>query len=903
MSTQPPAGDIHEGTSIGVPAVLCSCSFAMALAVGIDLGTTNCCVYALQPAGPTLVPSRTGASTTPTAVAFGKDDEVLFGEEALRQAAANPERTLVNLKRLLGRKFHAPVINWLRETCPFPLAAARNGDLWIRVGDYDHSVPAILALLLEHLRLAAEETLGGEVDEAVISCPPCFGVPQRRALLDAAHIAGFAAARLINEPSAVALAYGLARRDLRRLAILDLGGGCFDVSIVEYRQDACEVLAHSGDPLLGGEDLDRCVALHLIDEFHRAEGVDLASSPAALQRLYQTARAVRHELSQGRRSTPIDLSSIARRGGRGLDLRHPGLSREMLESLVDEELGRLGDPCAWALEDIGLGTDDMDGVLLVGGLAAMPAVRQRVEYLFRKPPQLAPRPGEMVAMGAALHAGALRGEISASPLRDVTAYSIGIKVRQGRFNSVLGRNTPIPCQEQKVLAPADGTQDRVVLEIYEGESDLVRDNTYLGRIVLDNLQPRVPVMVAFGLDQDGLLGVSMISPKTRAETRLEMQASGGLTARQVARLAAERQERGPARLEGGEPTAASQPEGAATAGPSLPGRVRHDARPLERAPTHPVPASARSVRPPQLAARVARSAPPAAGAGAPLEVGVDSLVGTTLGDRYVVESIVAEGGMGRVYRARHTLLGRVFALKVLHAELASDKDLADRFLSEAQAASCIHSAHVVDILDFGRLEDGTGYFVMEYLEGHTLAELIAQRGRLEPALIRDIGLQLCNALAAAHEQQIVHRDLKPENVTLIDRGGSAHFCKILDFGIAKRPTSDVKRRLTLAGELLGTPYYMAPEQVDGLDVDGRTDIYSLGAVLYEMATGTPPFDGETVVAVLVKHKSEGPTPITQRLGLEDFPPALEAVVLKCLAKAPGERFQSAAELAAALERL
>ena len=864
----------------------------MGQAVGIDFGTSNCCVYALRAGAPMLVPSRTGAATTPSAVAFGKGGEVLVGEAALRQWTSNSERTVVNLKRLLGRKYHAPAINWLRETCPYPLVAARNGDVWVRIGDHDHSLPAILALLLEHLRLLAEEVVGDAVDEAVISCPACFGGPQRKAILDAAAIAGFEAARLLNEPTAVALAYGTERGGAQRVAVLDLGGGCFDVSIVEYRQGACEVLAHSGDSLLGGEDLDRCVALHLVDTFHRAEGIDLASSPEALQRLYEAARKVRHELSQARRSSPIELAHIAQRGGRGLDLRHPGLPRELLESLVDEELGRLGDPCAWVLEDIGLGTDDMDEVLVVGGLASMPAVRQRVEYLFRKPPRLAPHPGEMVARGAALQAGALRNEVALLPVRDVTAFSVGIKVRQGRFNSVIGRNTPIPCREQKVLAPAHGTQDRMVLEIYEGESDQVRDNTYLGRIVLDNLQPRAPVMVAFGLDVDGLLGVSTVEPRSGVEHRLEMQHSGGLTDRQVAKLVGARNLRGPDRLEGGEPTASSQPET---------GRVASEGR-MDRAPTHPAPAGGRSVRPPQPAARVARSSPPAAPATA-LEVGADSLVGTTLGDRYFVESIIAEGGMGRVYRARHTVLNKMLAVKVLHTELASDKGLADRFLSEAQAASAIHSTHVVDILDFGRLEDGTGYFVMEYLEGQTLAELISSRGRLEPELIRDIGLQLCDALAAAHAQQIVHRDLKPENVTLVERAGNPYFCKILDFGIAKRPTSDVKRRLTLAGELLGTPYYMAPEQVDSYEVDGRTDIYSLGAVLYEMATGAPPFDGDTVVSVLLKHKTEPPVPIRDRPDLAEFPRPLQGIILKCLAKDPEDRFQSAGELAVELAQL
>ncbi|MBW2529208.1 MAG: Hsp70 family protein [Deltaproteobacteria bacterium] len=856
----------------------------MGISLGIDLGTTDCCTCAVQDRAAVVLPSAAGAPTTPSVVAFGRSGEILVGAAARRQAAYNPEGTLTGVKRLLGRKFHSPAVTWLRETCPYETVPARNGDAWVRVQGQDYSPPEILAYLLEHLKARAEEVLAAEVDDAVIAVPAYFGERQRHALTDAARLAGLPLAGLLNDTTAAAIAHGFDRRDTQRLAVLDLGAGSFDVTIVEYGHGVFQVLAHAGDTMLGGDDLDRAIVEHLLDAFQRAERIDLSDDPTALLRLFEAARTAKHELSFATRATTIELPAIANRGGEPLLLRHTGMSRDMLEALVAPELDRMSEPCGWALEDIGLGTDDMGQVLLVGGMARMPVVQRRVEFLFRQAPHHPPGAQEIVARGAALYAAAQQGQLPGTEVREVTAHSVGIKVRGGAFSAVINRNVEIPCRERKVFAPAKSEQRSVVLEVYQGESELVRDNTYLGRFLVQDLEPNAPIVTAFALDSSGLLSVSTIDAQTGRQQRIDMMRSGGLSPTQVSRIAEQR-----ARRHASVPPPSQRVvEAGDVSGSAETVVAGREGR--------------RSVRPPPPAARRPRAAKESAASDAAIPMGADSLVGTTLGGRYLVEDIVAEGGMGRVYRARHKVLDKTFAIKVLHAELAADADLADRFVNEARAASAIRSDHVVDISDFGHLDDGTAYFVMEYLVGITLAELILDRAPLPIPLIADVGQQLANGLEAAHAMDIVHRDLKPENVTLIERSQARYFCKILDFGIAKRPTSDTQRRLTLAGELLGTPYYMAPEQIDGEEVDHRCDIYSLGAVLYEMATGRPPYDADSLMQVLLMHKESDP-PTIERAADDQARAALEAIVHRCLAKAPEQRFPSASALAAELGQL
>ncbi|MCA9619511.1 MAG: Hsp70 family protein, partial [Myxococcales bacterium] len=680
----------------------------------------------------------------------------------------------------------------------------------------------------------------------------------------------------------------------------------------------------------------RHLVAQMVGEFYDEHGYDLADSPSALQRLWEAARLAKHELSTAHTANRIELPHVTRIGGVPQHLSRAGFEREELDALAREEIERLAGPCRWVLEDSGMASEDIDEVLLVGGASRLPVVSDALDQLFHGRVRTAPQAEQMVAEGAARRAGLLRGELSGPHLHDVATVSLGIKVGEGRFRAIVERNQPIPRVETKRFQPTSGDYHRMVFELYQGEADLATENIYLGRLELRDVSG--PVEVAFAVDDSGLLSLTAeTADRVSPPPSLSVQWSGGLLdeERDQLRIAASappkparpatptRVERSvspaPPNERPGETARPAAPMPAAI--PLAPFRVKGKERPT--APTIPgtpirgdtahrdgphrdghrdgAPGSPPSSRPPQ------HSRPPSsprdslpAPAG-PMAVEADSLLGATLGGRYLIEAVVAEGGMGRVYRAKHEVLGRRFAIKVLHAELASNSEIADRFVREAQAASMIDSPHVVDISDFGRLEDGTGFFVMEFLSGKTLADHIEAKGALPLGELLDIGIQLTKGLAAAHALDIIHRDLKPENITLIERGGH-RFCKIVDFGIAKSPTSDTNKRLTLAGTLLGTPHYMAPEQIDGEDVDARSDLYALGAVLFEMATGRTVFEADTVVNLLVHHKIT-PAPRATSLAPQPIPEALDDLIASCLSKSPEERPASAKDVGEQLQAM
>jgi molecular chaperone DnaK len=853
-------------------------------AIGIDLGTGHCSVAAVKGGDPRLI-----GGLVPNVVSFG-DEGVSVGDLAAKQGGDRPQATITSFMRLIARKFHSPQVEWLQACTSYQLVAAANGDVAVQVDGRDYTPQEIASHTLEYLRSIAERELDESVDEAVIAVPSCFDNLQRRGVLDAARLAGLRVTQLINSTTAAAVAYAAFEQKSKRIGIIDFGAGSFEVSIVDLDGGNISVLATAGDPLLGGDDIDRRIVLHMLDACLEQRGADLSTVPGALMRFGEVARKIKHHLSRITKTKRITMRDLPTLGPATIDFEVPEYTRRQLVELISHELASLKEPSRWAFEDASLGTDDLDDVIITGGMARMPAVKSAIQYLFRQTPVRPAVSDVIVALGAARFAAARAGDHDPVLVSDVTPHTTGIKVRQARFVPVIGRNRRLPCREMKLFRTS--AQDSVLLELFQGEHELTGDNTYLGRFALDKVPEGGQFPVAFHIDTSGTLRICIVDYKTGDETPLEVQWSGGLTEQEIESLGEQRLLR---TIPSGGPLAS-------TPHPKLKPvtlRMKDTSPGIDEAPSKRFQRT--EVPPlPKKRGTMASANEPLSQPGA-IEVGQDSLVGTVLSDRYMIESVIADGGMGRVYLAQHQLLKKRFAIKVLHPELSRNRDIAERFVREAQAASSISSDHVVDISDFGQLPDGTGYFVMEYLEGATLETILDNQGPLPSIMVRSVGIQVADGLRGAHDRDIVHRDLKPANIVLIERSDHPNFCKILDFGIAKAPTSDTGDQsvVTMVGVMMGTPHYMAPEQIDGV-VDYRSDIYAVGILLYEMITGLPPFDADSVAEVLAMHKWGEVPPIHDTLEDADCPGGLENVILKCLEKDVDDRYQSAAELAEAL---